>query len=120
MVSENAPILETKLETYSPDTIVCGLTDENDFNSVWSSIEKAYGGIKSYTTKHFDKLGNKMPSGEDSGLTAYYCETNSGRQIIVLHAYHFSANRYGWITPDGWSKGIVNAVNCSCHASSIA
>jgi len=106
LYNENAPILEAKLETYSPDIIVCGNVGEK----IWPSIEKSYGGIQSYTTKYFDNMGNELSSGEGNATAVYYCVTKSGRRITVVDARHPGYIKRGQITQDGWVKGIINAV----------
>jgi hypothetical protein len=107
LYKENAPILEKKLEVYDADIIVT-----SDGELIWPSIEKAYGGIKSYETTLVDRDGNILsdPNDNKPAVEAYRITTNNGRVITVVWTYHPSYIKHNGIPQDLWVKSIVAGV----------
>jgi hypothetical protein len=113
LYKKNAPILEKKLEVYDADIIV---TSDGDL--IWPSIEKAYGGIKSYETTRVDKDGNILSDPNDKAAAEVYrITTNNGRVITVVWTYHPSYIKRGGITQVSWVNGIVTGVKSDKRSS---
>lgn len=109
LYKENASILEKKLEVYDADIIIT-----SDAELTWPSIEKAYGGIKSYETTRLDKDGNILSDVNDKAATeVYHCTASDDREFTVVWTYHPSYIKRGGIAQDSWVNGIVGGIKSS-------